>query len=136
MYPLPALVNPFPDIASVIKSNANNGRNLPSYPILALMAPFPDIAFMNKDATGCINQEAIGAINEAAIIAPKNPPSCFFISCFTVSVVPAIKRPGFSSDFTILMISSTSSFEMNKVNPFSALTAALFFFQIYLIQKK
>lgn len=39
--------------------------------------------------TVCINEETIGAINEAAISiirSPRNTPSCFLSSCFTVSV--------------------------------------------------
>ena len=74
----------------------------------------------------CINEETIGAINEApidAIIVPKNPPSYFFDSCFTISVAPSINRPESSGHFTILIISSISSYEMNNVNPFPALTA-------------
>ena len=89
------------------------------------MTPFPDIAFINEEGTVCINVEATGVINEAAIgaiIAPGNPPSCFFISCFTASVAPLINRSESSSDFAILIISSRSSFEMKKVNPFPALT--------------
>ena len=107
LYPLLALLTPFPRIF-IIKSNTNNGRNPPSY-------LFPVIAFINKEATGCINEEAIGAINEAAtgvIIAPGNLPACFFfVSYFTVSVALSINRPDFSSDSTILIISSISSFE-------------------------
>ena len=34
-----------------------------------------------------------------------------------------MNRPEFPSDFMILVVSSISSFEMNKVNPVSALTA-------------
>ena len=91
------------------------------------MTPLPDIASISEEATGCINEEAVVAINEAAIgdiIAPRNPPS-FFISCFSVSTVPSIKTPDFSSDYTILIISSISSFEINNVNRFPALTAPL-----------
>ena len=71
------------------------------------MTPFPVIAFINEETTGCINEEAIGAINEAAIsviIAPRNPPSCFFISCFTASVAPSSNRSDFSIYSTILII--------------------------------
>ena len=67
------------------------------------MTPFPEIAFINEETTGCINEETIGAINEAAIgaiIAPRNSPFCFLISCFTASVAPSINRPDFSGDFT------------------------------------
>ena len=125
IYPFPALLTPFPALVTpfrttfVIKGNANNRRNRSSF-------PFPDIAFINEEATGCINEEAIGPINEATIgtiIAPRNLPSCFFISCFTVSVAPSINRLDFFNDSTILIISSLSSFEMNQVNPFPSLTA-------------
>ena len=43
---------------------------------------FTDIAFINEEAMGCINEKAIDAVNGAAIgaiIAPRNPPSCFFL---------------------------------------------------------
>ena len=77
--PLPALVTPFPR-ASIIKSKANNGRHSP-------FCPFPNIVFINQETTGCINEEVINTINEAVrgvIIAPRKPPSCFFISCLIV----------------------------------------------------
>ena len=97
------------------------------------MTPFPNIALINEKLTGRINEEAIGAIYEAAIgaiIALRNPPSCFFISCFTVSVAPSSNRPDFYSGSRFLMIFSISSFEMNIVDLFPALTAPcpLFFF--------
>ena len=69
-------------------------------------------------------QKVIGAINEAAIdviIIPKNPSSFF-----TVLVAPSINRPDFSDDSTILIISSISSFEMNKTNLFPALCPFIF----------
>ena len=91
------------------------------------------IAFIIEEATGCITEEAIGAINKAAIgaiITPRNPPFCFYISCFTVSVTPSVNRLGFSSNFTILIISFITSFEMNKMNPFSVrkVSSLLIFF--------
>ena len=106
--------------------------------VFVLVTPFPVIAFTNEEATCCINEEAIGPINEAAevaIIAPRNPPSCFYILCFTVSVAPSINKPESCSDFTILIMSPICSFEMNKVNFFPALTSPcpLIFTQIYLI---
>ena len=55
--------------------------------------------------------------------ARRNLPSCFFISCFTVSVTPSIGTPESSNDFVILILSFISLFEINKVNPFPALTA-------------
>ena len=86
-----------------------------------------------KKLQGCINEEAIDAINRAAIdaiIAQRNPPYCFFILCFNVSIAPSINRLGFSSDFTISIISYISSFKINRVNLFPTLTAPshLFFF--------
>ena len=78
---------------------------------------FSKDTFTNDEATGAINEEAIGA-NKGA----SNPPSCFFISCFTVSVTPSINTSAFSSYFMILIILSISSIEINKVNTFPALT--------------
>ena len=88
---------------------------------------FPVITFVNEEATDCINEEAIGAINKVAIgaiIAPRNPSLCCFISFFTVSLAPAVKRLYFSST-SVLIISSISSVEVNKVNPFPAVTSPL-----------
>ena len=42
---------------------------------------------------------------------------------FTVSVTPSVKTPEPSYDFMILIISFISSFEINKVDRFPALTA-------------
>ena len=75
------------------------------------------VIFINEETIGCKNEKAIGTINEAAIsaiIAPRNPPSCCFISCFTVSVTPSINRPDFHSGSAVLTISSISSFKMNS----------------------
>ena len=47
----------------------------------------------------------------------------FLISCLTVSVTPSINAPESSNDYMILVISFIFSFEINKVNSFSALTA-------------
>ena len=52
--------------------------------VLFLLTYFPVIA-INEGATDCINEKVIGAINEAAIsaiIAPINPPFCFFYFMF------------------------------------------------------
>ena len=90
LYPLSALLTPFPR-TFIIKGNAKN----------PLFCPFPVIVFISKEATGSINEETTGVINEiaiGAIIVPRNPPSFFLISCFTVSLAPSIKRPDFSSD--------------------------------------
>ena len=47
----------------------------------------------------------------------------FLFHCFTVSVTASINTPESSNDIIILIISFISSFEINKVNPFPALTA-------------
>ena len=52
---------------------------------------------------------------------PRNLPSSFFTSCFTVSVTPSsIYTPETINNFVILTI-FISSFEINKVNPLPAL---------------
>ena len=82
LYPFAALSTHFPDLAFAIKGDANDGIKPPS-------CPSPDIAFINEEATSCINEEAASSIIESdigVIIAPRNPTSCFLISCFTVSV--------------------------------------------------
>ena len=86
---------------------------------------FPDIVFINEEPTGCINKKDLDAIIEVtvgAIRAPRNPPSCFFISSFNVSVTPSISWPGFSSDSTILIVPFVSSSANDKLNPFPAYT--------------
>ena len=54
-------------------------------PFPVLLTPLSVIHFTSEDIKGCNNAGAIDAI-----IAPRNPLSCFFISCFTVSVAPSI----------------------------------------------
>ena len=56
--------------------------------------------------------------------ASRNPPSYLSISCFTVSLTPLINTPKYSNDFVVLIISFISSFEINKVSPFPALTVS------------
>ena len=46
--------------------------------------------------------------------APRNPPSCLCISCFTVSATLSINAPEHSNVFMILIISCMPSFEINK----------------------
>ena len=88
------------------------------YLLPALLTPLPLIHFTTEEITGCTN-EAVKGANKAA----RNPPSWFFISCFTVSVTPSINTSEPSNDFMILISSFVSSFEVNKVNPFLALKA-------------
>ena len=47
----------------------------------------------------------------------------FFLFSLIASVTPAINTSEYSNDFTILIMSSISSLEMNKVKRFPALTA-------------
>ena len=47
----------------------------------------------------------------------------FFISCFTFSVILSVHSSEPSDEFMILIISFTSSFEINKVNLFPAFRA-------------
>ena len=54
-----------------------------------------------------------------------NPPSCFVIPCFTVSLTPSVNAREFSSYFIVLVILFMYSFEMTKVIPVRAPTAPL-----------
>ena len=74
------------------------------------------IPFTTDEIKSCTNEAA-----KDANTASRYPPSCCFISCFTVT--PSVNTPESSSDF-MMLISFTSSFEMNKVNPFPALTTS------------
>ena len=67
---------------------------------------FPLILFTIEEITGCTNEGAKGDNK-----APRNPPYCFFISSFTVSVSPSINTPESCNDFMILIISFIFSFE-------------------------
>ena len=55
------------------------------YPPPVLLTPLPVIPFTIEEITG-YTKEAAKDANKA----PRNPPSCFFISSFTVSVTPSI----------------------------------------------
>ena len=90
------------------------------YALPALLAPLPLIPFTTEEITGCTVEVAKGAHT-----APRNSPPYFFISCFIASVTLSINTHESSNDFIILIISLISSFEINKVNPFLALTAPL-----------
>ena len=72
--------------------------------------------FNTEKITDCTNEAA-----KSANKALRNPSSCFFIPCFSVSVTPSINTPEWSNDFMILIISFISSFEINKVNLIPAL---------------
>ena len=65
-----------------------NYKFLSRYPLPDLLTPVSLIPFTTEEITGCTNEAAIGANK-----APRNRPSCFFISCFTVSVTPSINTP-------------------------------------------
>ena len=74
--------------------------------------------FTSEETTCCTN-EAVKGANKS----PRNPPSCFFISPFTVSVIPSINTSQYSNYFIAFLISSISSFKINKVKHFPSLTA-------------
>ena len=61
------------------------------YPLPALVTPLPLIP-INIEAITCCTNEAAKGPNKA----PRNPPSCLFISCFTFSVKSSINGPKFS----------------------------------------
>ena len=87
------------------------------YPLHALLTPLPLIPFTTEEISGCTIKAA-----KVANKARRNQPSCFITSCFTASVTSSINTRESSNDFMILIISFISSFEINKVNPSSALT--------------
>ena len=76
------------------------------YPCPALLTLLPIIPFTNEEISGCTNEAAKGANK-----APRSLPSCFFISCFTVSVTPSINTPKSCNSFIILIILFLTSFE-------------------------
>ena len=51
------------------------------YPLPAFLTPLPIIPFTTEEITGCTNEAAKGANK-----VPRNPPSYFLVSFFTVSV--------------------------------------------------
>ena len=77
------------------------------YLLPALLTPLPLVPFTTEEITGYTNEAANGDNK-----APRNPHTCFFISCFTVSVTPSIDTPESSNDFMILIISFISSFKI------------------------
>ena len=83
------------------------------------ITPLPLIPFTTEKITGCTNEATKGDEK-----APINPPSCFFISYFTVSVTQSIHTLQYSNDFMFLIVLFIFSFEINKVNLFPALIAA------------
>ena len=58
------------------------------YPLPALLTQLPVIPFTKEEITGCTNEAAKGDNK-----APKNPPCCFFISSFTVSITHQLVHP-------------------------------------------
>ena len=90
------------------------------YPLPDLVIPLiiPLVPSITEEITVCTNEVAKGGNK-----APRNPPSCFFIPSFTVSVTSSINTPKSSIDFIIFIISFISSFEINKVNPFAGVKA-------------
>ena len=57
------------------------------YPLAALMTLLPVTSLTTDKITRCANEAA-----KDANTGPRNPPFCFFISCFAVSVIPSISE--------------------------------------------
>ena len=96
------------------------------YPFPAPLIPLPLTSITTEGITGYTNEAAKDANK-----APINPASCFFISCFTVSVASSTSTTESSSDFMILIIPFMYSLEIKKVKLFPPLTAPfplIFFF--------
>ena len=94
-----------------------NWKFLFIYLLPALLTPLPHIPFTIEEIPGCTNEAAKGAHK-----AGRNPPSWFFYFVFTISVTSSINTFDYSNDFMILTISFISSFEINNVKTFTALT--------------
>ena len=68
----------------IISILQQNKKILSTYSLPALLTPLPVIPFTTEEITGCTNEVTKG-VNKAG----RNPPSCFLISYFTVSVIPS-----------------------------------------------
>ena len=105
-------------------------------PSFALITPFPVIAFLNIPAANVSN--CIG----------RNPLFCYFASFLIGSLVPYINNLNSSSDLTIFVISSISSFQIinaavreakhqgRPVHSFEKLHLLLTFLLIILMESK
>ena len=122
------LVPPFPRIL-IIKDNANMGRNSPTCSLPVLMN---QIQHLSKKKTQAVSMKKPYMLSIKQPQVPSQPKEnyllvffffSFISSSFTVSVAQSINRSGFSSDSKVLVISSISSSEMYKVNPFPVLAA-------------
>ena len=74
-----------------------------------LLTSLPVITFATEKIPGCTNEVPRGPNK-----APINAPSCFFISCFTVSGAPSINAPESSNDFIISFYNIIHIFIRNK----------------------
>ena len=91
-----------------------NQKILFIYPLPPLLTSLRFIPFTTEDINGCTTEAAKGANN-----SEMYQPSCFFISCSTVSVIPSINTFKSSNDFMNLIISFISSLEIIKSKSFS-----------------
>ena len=106
-------------VISILFKGWSGNKNLYSYILFLLyLTPIPLIFFTTEEITDCNTEKA-----KYGNKTPRNPRSCFFTLCFTVSVTLSIDTPKYFNDFMILILSFIPSFEINKVNPFHALTA-------------
>ena len=69
-----------------------------------------------------LKKSLVALIKQPKVLAKQEE---FFFMFYCVSVIPPINTFESSYDFMILIISFISSFEINKVNPFPALTASV-----------
>ena len=87
------------------------------YPLPPLLTPLSPIPLTTEEITGYTNEATKGANKAGRVFL------VFLITCSAVSVTPSINIFESSNDFMILIISFISPFKINKVNPFSTLTA-------------
>ena len=69
---------------------------LSKYLLPVFLTPLTLIHFTTEEITSCTNEAAKGTNK-----TPINPPSCFFVLYFNVSVNPSINTPEFLNDLMI-----------------------------------
>ena len=87
-------------ISILFKGWSTTKNFLSIYLLPILLTPLSLVSVTTEEITGCTNEAAKGANK-----APRNLPSCFLISCFTVSVTLSVNVPESSTDCMILIIS-------------------------------
>ena len=121
LYNLPLFVTPLPDIALIIKDNANDGKYLPSCPFSAIMTLFSVVAFINEELRGCTNEEVLVLLIKQPKARYHSTKRCTFFFLFHVLLFQLHQQ---LIDLIFLVtLKVISSLQMNKVNPVPALTA-------------